>query len=148
MSDFKTYSPDLVTLSWNGVNITGYAKDTFIEVDRDEDIFMKYTGALGDVARSKNLNKGGKVKITLMAVAPVNDILANLALADENAALGSADVFYGSLQIKDLSGTMECYAEIAWISKWPKVERGKESGTIEWEIDCAAIEVYPGGNLV
>lgn len=148
MGDFKTYSPDLVTISWNGVNIIGFAKDTFIEIERDEDTFMKYTGALSDVARSKNLNKGGKVKITLMAVSPVNDILANLALADENVALGSPDQFYGPLQIKDLSGTMECFAEIAWIMKWPKVERGKESGTIEWEFDCAAIEVYPGGNLI
>lgn len=148
MSDFKTYSPDLVMVSWNGVNIGGFAKDTFIEVEPDEDVFMKYTGTLGDVARSKNLNKGGKIKLTLMAVAPINDTLANLALADQNVALGSPDQFYGSFQIKDLSGTMECYAEIAWISKWPKVERGKESGTIEWEFDCAALEIYPGGNLI
>lgn len=148
MGDFKTYSPDHVILTFHGIIINGYANDTFIEVERDEDTFMKYTGALGDVARSKNLNKGGKVTVTLMATAPINDFLANTALADENTVLTSPDQFYGPLQIKDLAGKMECFAEIAWISKWPKIDRAKESGTVQWVFDCASIEVYPGGNVV
>jgi hypothetical protein len=94
MGDFKTYSPEHVILAFNGVIISGYANDTFIEVERDEDTFMKYTGSLGDVARTTNLNRGGKVTVTLMAVAPINDDLANMALADELAALGSPDQYY------------------------------------------------------
>jgi hypothetical protein len=143
MADFNNYSPDKVKLNFNGLIINGYANDTFIEVERDEDGFMKYTGALGDVARSRNLNKGGKVTVTLMAVSPINDKLYELAAIDEDD--GTA---YGPLQISDLSGTMRCHAEIAWVQKWPKIDRGKESGTIQWVFDCADIEIIPGGNVI
>lgn len=143
MADFNNYSPDKVIVNFAGLIINGYANDTFIEVERDEDGFMKYTGALGDVARSRNLNKGGKVTITLMQVSAINDRLYELAALDEFD--GTA---YGELQIKDTSGNMRCHAEIAWIQKWPKVERGKESGTIQWVFDCADIEVIPGGNTI
>lgn len=141
MTDFATYSPDQVIIIFAGARIRGFAKDTFVEVERDEATFMKYTGALGDVCRSRNLNKGGKVTLTLMAVSPTNDDLYGLAALDEL----DADAF-GSLQITDLSGNMKCHAEIAWIEKYPKVERGKESGTVQWTIDCAGIEINPGGN--
>ena len=140
MSEFTTYSPDEVILTWNDMIINGYANDTFIEVERDEDGFMKYTGSLGDVARSRNLNRGGKVTITLMAAATINDSLYSLAALDEFDGTG-----FGTLQIKELNGTTRCHAEIAWLQKWPKIERGKESGTIQWVLDCADIEIVPGG---
>jgi hypothetical protein len=141
MSDFATYSPDQVVITAGSLLIRGYAKDTFVEVERDEDTFMKYVGAGGDACRTRNLNRGGKVTITLMAVSPTNDDLWGLGFIDEN----QADSFF-ELMIKDLSGNMLCHAEIAWIKKWPKVERGKESGTIQWEIDCAQLEINPSGN--
>lgn len=143
MGEFYTYSPDRVIISFNGMPIRGFAPDTFIEVERDEDGFMKLTGSLGDVARSKNLNKGGKVTITLMAVSPTNDDLYGIGLVDEDD--GTA---YGEIFIKDLSGNMECHADTAWILKWPTVERGKESGTVTWVFDCASIDVRPGGNIL
>src|SRR5688500_8393980 len=120
MAEFFNYSPDKVHLIWNGINITGYAPDTFVQVERDEDGFIKYVGSLGDVARSRSLNKAGKVTVTLMAVSPVNDLLYTLAAQDE--ADGTA---YGSLQLLDLSGTTRCHSEIAWVLKWPTIERGK-----------------------
>lgn len=141
MGDFHTYSPDLVTISFAGLIITGFANDTFVEVERDEAMFTKYTGALGDVARSRSLNKGGKVTITLMAVAPINNDLTGIALLDE--VDGDA---YAPLMIKDNNGSMVCHADIAWISKMPKIDRAKESGTIQWEFDCAAIDIEPNGN--
>lgn len=141
MSDFATYSPDQVIIIFNGLRLRGFAKDTFVEVERDEATYMKYVGALGDVCRTRNLNKGGKVTLTLMAVSPTNDDLYDLAVTDEDIA----DAF-GPLQITDLSGNMKCHAEIAWIEKWPKIERGKESGTVQWVIDCAGIQMNPSGN--
>lgn len=143
MGDFHNYSPDRVIIVFGGIIIGGFAKDTFIEVERDEATFMKYNGALGDTARSKNLNKGGKVTLTLMAVSPFNDELYGLAALDEDDT-----ILPGPLQIKDLNGNMRCSAEIAWIEKWPKIDRAKESGTVQWVIDCASLEVIPGGNVI
>jgi hypothetical protein len=143
MGDFKTYSPDRVLLLFGDLIINGYANDTFIEVERDEDTFMKYTGSLADVARTRNLNRGAKVTITLMAVAPVNDALSIIAQEDEIGIDRTA-----VMEIKDDSGNTFCHAEIAWIQKMPKVERGKESGTIQWVFDCADMEIFPGGNIL
>lgn len=142
MADFHTYSPDLVVVTFKNVIINGFAPDTFVEVERDEDGFMKYVGSLGDVARTKNLNRAGKITITLMAVAPVNDLLQTWADIDESTGLG-----YGSFLVKDLSGNMFCHSETAWIMKRPKVERGKESGTVQWVFDCADVEIGAGGNI-
>lgn len=143
MAEFHTYSPDRVIVTFAGIIINGFANDTFVEVERDEDGFMKYTGSLADVARTKNLNHGGKVTVTLMSVASVNDLLCNMAFEDEVAG-----VSYGELLIKDTSGNMFCHAEIAWIQKWPKVDRAKESGTVQWVFDCADIDVFAGGNVL
>lgn len=143
MGDFHTYSPDLVVVTFGDMIMSGFAPDTFIEAERDEDGFMKSVGSLGDVARSRNLNRAGKVTLTLMAVAPVNDLLYQLALIDELDGQS-----YASLQIKDLSGNMRCHSEIAWVLKWPKIERGKESGTVQWVFDCADLEIVPGGNII
>jgi hypothetical protein len=143
MSDFTNYVADKVILTFNNLIINGFAKDTFIEVERDENIFTKYTGALGDVCRSKSLNKGGKVTITLMDAAPINDLLYQFCALDEFDSDS-----YGTLQIDDLNGKTRCHAEIAWVMKWPKVTRGAELGTIQWEFDCAGLEIIPGGNVI
>lgn len=141
--EFATYTPDLVVVSFAGGTITGYAKDTFIEVEREEDTFMKYVGALGDVARSRSLNKTGKITITLMEISASNDFLYSFAALDEldNSAVSSFEVV-------DLNGNMRCRASIAWVMKWPKIERGKESTTTQWVIECADLEIIPGGHGV
>ncbi len=140
---FNNHSPDAIISTWNGINIIGYADDTFVEVERDEDGFTTLTGALGDVVRARSLNKTGKVTFTLLAASPTNDLLSAAATLDAATGLG-----YGPLQIKDLNGTMLCFAAEAWIMKHPKVERGREAGTVQWTIACAQLEIYAGGNLV
>lgn len=143
MGFFKNYSPDQVVASFMDINITGYMDGTFIEVERDEDSFTKHVGALGDVTRTKNLNRSGKVTITLKAESPVNDLLAALLQTDEQFA-----ATYGPLSIKDLNGNMRCSATYAWILKAPKVERAKESGSVQWIFDCADLFIFPGGNIL
>jgi hypothetical protein len=141
---FRNYDPSEVALSWMGINITGYSDGTFIEAERDEDAFTKYVGALGDVTRARNLNRSGKVTVTLMASAPVNDLIAAIASVDD--AFGSGGV--GPLSITDFNGTTVCGATYAWVMKQPKIERAKEAGTVQWVFDCAQLFIKAGGNLV
>lgn len=143
MAEFFTYSPDRVIITFGSVILRGFAGDTFIEIERDEDGFMKLTGSLGDVARTRNLNRGAKVTLTLMAVSPANDDLSALAALDEI----DGDIVQ-ELMIRDLSGNMECHATYAWVQKWPKIERGKESGTIQWVFDCADVSINASGNQI
>ena len=143
MADFTTQSPDRIIASWNNINITGYADDTFIEIERDEDGFTFMTGALGDTTRVRSLNRSGKVTFTLMALAPVNDLLADAAQEDEDTGEG-----YGPLQIVDLNGTMLVSAANAWISKRPKIERAREATTVQWVLQCADLVVFEGGGTL
>lgn len=135
------YSPDNVLLVLNNILVTGFAKDTFIELEREEDGWITYVGSLGDVCRTKNLNKLGKLTITLMATAPINDLLAAMAQTDEDDGSG-----FGSMQLKDLSGRMFAHGAEAWIKKRPKIERAHEAGTIQWEVTIAKLELFEGGN--
>jgi hypothetical protein len=143
MPQFKTYDPALVTVSFKGIDITGFMDSTFIDCERDEATFTKHVGATGDVTRTRNRNKGGKLTLTLVQTAVSNDFLAAMHALDEATGFG-----YGRLQVKDLSGTMQFSALQAWIEKAPKIERAKESGSVVWVFDCAELETFAGGNLV
>ncbi len=138
----KNYSPDEVSMSFKGINITGIQDGTFIEAERNEDAFTTHVGSNGDVTRTKNLNKTGKVTLTLMAESTTNDLL--MALHSQDEILGTA---YGVLQITDHNGAMRCEAAEAWIMKVPKAERAKESGSCVWVFECARLEIIQGGNV-
>ncbi len=142
---FRNYDPSEVALSWMGINITGYADGTFIEAERDEDGYTMYTGALGDVARARNLNRTGKVTVTLMASSPVNDIISAVAALGDQFG-GRTDV--GALSVTDFNGTTQVAAPYAWVMKLPKIERAKEAGTVQWVFSCAQLFIEVGGNIL
>lgn len=142
MSTFNQYSPSNVTLSFSDLDVNGFAEGTFIEVEREEDGFTTYVGALGDVCRTRNLNRLSKITVTLMATAPINSVLATLAQIDEDDA---TEVY--PIMVKDSSGEMLCVGAEAWIMKRPKIERGKEAGTIQWVFMVANLTIFEGGNV-
>lgn len=137
-----TYDPAKMLFSFAGIPVTGYAPDTFIEVERDEEGFTKQVGASGEVVRSKNNNLGGKVTLTLMADSQTNDLLSAIAAADEVSGTG-----VGALLGEEFGGTTLFAAANAWVQKLPKVERGKEAGTVQWVFDCAQLKLFVGGLL-
>jgi hypothetical protein len=139
----NTYDPLLVKAAFNGVLLTGFARDTFISAERDEDAFTKVAGANGDTVRVRNRNRMGAVTFTLMAESPSNDSLSALAKLDELFGAGAGD-----LLITDLNGTTVCEAQNAWIRKLPTVPYGTEAQNREWMIDCAELIMHVGGNLV
>lgn len=142
MAVTRTYDPGEHLCSFLGVPITAFGPDTFIEAARNEDGFSIQVGAGGEVARSRNRNRSGRVTFTLLATSPENDLLANLALVDEATGEG-----IGPLFIKDRLGTTLLHAQNAWIVKLPDVSRGKEAGTVAWMIDCDRLEMFVGGNV-
>ena len=140
---FQRYSPDQVKISFSGITVTGFQDGTFVEVERSEDQYTTHVGSLGDVTRTRNLNKTGKITVTLMQHAPINDLLSITLAAD---ALG--DTPARSIMVKDLTNGMLCHASNAWIEKTPKIERGKESAGIQWVFACADLEVVPSNTAL
>lgn len=142
MAQFFNYDPQRVSFSHQGINVTGFADGTFIEVEHSEDAFTMHVGATGDVARVQNRNRTGKITITLMATSPSNDALLAKHLDDLQNGDGA-----GPSMVKDASGGTKCQASTSWIMKAPKVERAKESGNVVWVIECADLKIEPRGNV-
>lgn len=142
MAEFRTYRPLNILASFKGHHIRGIADGTFVDAERNSDGFSLKVGAGGDATRSQSHDRSGKVAFTLLAESSSNDALSNFAQADEDFGTG-----HGELMIKDVNGTTLLHAEDAWIVKWPKVEYGKESGDREWQIECAALSVFVGGEV-
>lgn len=136
----QTYDPAQVVFTFAGNLITGFAEGSFVEVSRDEDAFTKHVGSDGEVARTRNRNRAGSVKVTLMQTSESNDLLSAQAALDEAAGTG-----VGSLQVKDLGGTTLHDSPNAWIRKVANTTFAKEAGTREWVIDCDNLSMTVGG---
>jgi len=136
------YCPDFVDIDYGGVTITGYAED-FIEVEYEDDDFKKTVGALGDVTRTRQLNRSGKITVTLMDASPSNDALMLFALVDRRSGSGFKPFF-----MRDRSSNTIVKATQTWIMKIPKVNRKKESGATQWVFEAAFIEIIIGGSVL
>lgn len=139
---FRQYDPQRVKFVFRGVEVSGYMDGTFIEAERSEEVYSTLVGATGGVARTRNRNMTGKITLTLMAVSPSNDLLADILDQDEQHNTG-----WGPILIEDLNGNMQCRAKEAWIAKMPKIERAKEAGSVVWEFECAELLIRPRGNV-
>lgn len=140
MAFTRTYNPFLVNFSFTGIPITGFAPDTFITVERNEDAFTLVVGAGGEAARSQSRNRSGTVTLTLLATSQSNDVLSAIANADEQTGIGVGTAF-----VKEINGTTLVSAQSAWIKKMPNVERGAEVSNVEWVLECEALDTFIGG---
>jgi hypothetical protein len=136
------YSADYVDIDYGGVILTGYA-DTFIEVEYHEPDFKMHKGSLGDVARSRLLDRTGKITVTLMDVSASNDQLMAFAANDRKKGRG-----FKPFKMRDRSSNTTIQATQAWIEKIPKVGRGKESGTTVWVFECAFLDINVGSSVL
>jgi hypothetical protein len=142
MPIFRNYSPDDVKCAFFGITITGFAEGTFIEIEREVDTFTKKVGALGDVARSRSLNKSGKITITVMDAHPINDLLATVISDDEFDGSQA-----GPFTMKDLFGNTEVRATNAWCMKVPKVTRAQASGNVVYVFEAASLFIKHGSQI-
>jgi hypothetical protein len=136
----RTYDAAKVNVSFSGIPLGGFAPDTFLTVERNEDAFTLVVGASGEAARSQSRNRSGRVTLTVMATSQTNDVLSALHNADELQGTG-----VGALFIKELNGTTLVSAESAWVVKMAPLERGAEVGTVEWVIECESLDTFVGG---
>lgn len=89
----RRYDPKKVTAIFNGVVITGFAEDSFINAERLEDHFVEYVGAQGEVSHAETANKTGEVTFTLDSTSPSvkylnqcanNGVVGNVSVIDMN----------------------------------------------------------------
>ncbi|NHN29450.1 phage structural protein [Paenibacillus agricola] len=74
----KTYDPKSVTVTVNGVYITGLG-ESMVEITKDENNYDTKVGAQGDKVRTKINNSLGTIKLTLQQTSPQLAYLDRLA---------------------------------------------------------------------
>lgn len=139
----KTYDPNEVICIVGGAIISGYADGTYLNVERDEQMFQKVVGADGFVSRAKSNNKSGVLTLTLQQTSPSNDVLSGFMVADELTNSGIVPVF-----IKDAIGTTVLVSGEGWVQQMPAVGYAKEVNNREWSIAMAQINAFVGGNQI
>ena len=137
----KTYDPGQHYATFANIPITGYAKGTYINVERMTEAFSSEAGAQGEVARTRKRDKRGTIKFTLMATSACNDLLSAIADQDEFDGTG-----VGALNIRDGNGTTVATAANAWIKKRPPTEFADEMPNRDWELECENLRLTVGGN--
>lgn len=144
MADTKVYDPDQVSVMICGIPVVGgFADGSMVEIDQDEDSFITVVGTLGDVTRSKKLNKVTTITLRTMQSANINAALSALHALDENAANGAG---IGPSEIKDLSGTSAYFFAKSWIAKPPKAVFSGQDEAREWKIVGVRTARLDGGN--
>ena len=141
MPDPRTYDPQKVVVIFAGNIITGFAADSIIEVDFNEDSVTVEVGADGEFARVISRNESAEFKIRLMQTSPSNDVLDAMHAADKATGRG-----FAPLLVKDESGTAVAGAESAWVKKLPPLKRGKGIETNEWVLGCGKAYAHNCGN--
>jgi len=118
----NTYDPEDVNVIVNGTILTGFMDGTFVRVEKDEENYTAHVGAKGEVTRSKNANKLGKITVTLKQDSPSNAYLKRLEKSKSTFPVAVIDQNFG----ENRGGND------AWIEKSPNSEYGDEISSREW----------------
>lgn len=141
MSSVTTYDPKKNITIFGGLEISGYAEDTMIEIEPLGDGMKSFVGCDGETARSIDPNQNYKVTIKLMSTSASNDLLSTQFELDRDTGQGMLPLIF-----KDLSGNTTFFAEQAWVTKPPKVTREKTVKSTEWVLETGQAELFVGGN--
>lgn len=136
----KTYDPKDISIIVGGVPISGFADGTFVEIERNEDMFALTVGADGEGARSKSNNRSGTLKFTLLQTSDSNQYMSALALIDEQSNAGAVPVM-----VRDNLGKSVFLAESAWIKKMATSTFSKSIESREWVMETDTLVMNVGG---
>jgi hypothetical protein len=141
----RQHDPGQISLVLGTALATGFAKGSFVEMDRYEDGVKMDCGSDGEVTIIISQNKTGYVKATFQQSSPMHDFLTAKAQAMEQRNLKVA-VF--PFTLKDNNGTTLGQAVQGWVKKKPKVTYSDGMENWEWTIDTGYLDNQPGGQNV
>lgn len=135
-----THDPKDIILTISGKIISGFAKGTFLTVERDEDSFSFQPNVDGGGTRSMSHNRAGKITFQLGRNSDSNQILSTLMLIDEQTGAGEFSVL-----VKDNRGSSLHAAETAWLVKPAKADYADEATPREWILQTDYLVTNIGG---
>ncbi len=138
-----TYDPSAVSMIYGTIPITGFAEDSAITVEHDEDDWALAVGVDGEGTRSKSSNKSATVTAALMQSSATNALLTAARNLDISTPGGTGGK---PLIIKDNSGTSLFQCETAWIQKPPTAEFNRDPTGRKWVFRTDNMNANHGGN--
>lgn len=134
MSALKTYDPTQMSVIAGPYVVTDFDS---LSIEQDEDDWALTSGSAGELTRTYNANRAGKITIVLPQTNSVNLSFASLA--------ASKAVF--TVAIVDSNGFSVHTISQASVLKRPMADYAKaESGTREWVFIGALDDNISGGN--
>lgn len=140
--DLGYYSPMNVSASILGKTIEGFAEDTFITIEAQDENYQTKTSMDGMVQVSGIPVKTHIVRISLQATSPVNTLLH--ALMTMHKQFGSK--LRIPLIIKSRDTNTSFSATEVWFKKEPAMSFGSSMHIVEWEFYTKNAVYAIGGN--
>ena len=119
------YDPEAVTVPLGDMFLTGYAEDSKIELEKNEDDTIAKVGVGGDVTYTNNHDRTGKAKISLMNSSPCLPRIYEIAAGFESFSFAIIDM-------NDNGQNIAC--DDCRIIKRPTKPVKKEAETVEFEV--------------
>lgn len=141
---FKVYDAKQVSLIVANAPIqSGFNEGEFCTVEMLSPAFEDQVGTDGEVTRTATNDRRATVKVKLMQTSDGNAILSALLTLDQNTP-GGAGV--GTFLLRDRQGTSLYAASKCWVVQAPASTFDKVATVREWEIRCADMVPFVGGN--
>lgn len=129
----NSYSPKDVSVSFNGIAITGFAPDSFIRIRRNSDILNETVGSQGELSLTKVADKTGEIEIELLQTSESNISLSGLLFGTE---FDGGLIPVGEIVVTDPSGSNLTLAHNAYIKSPPEIDLGADQNSRVWTFGC------------
>lgn len=139
----KTFNLSEVTISVNGVPVTGFADGDAVSIEPDGELWSKQVGSDGEVLRSRQNQPGGQITFNLQHGSALNSVFDAIYKADLAVGIGTQV----AIVIADLFSAYVAVSSGAWLMSIPSKSMGREPGAVEWVWDCADLDVTHGTSL-
>lgn len=140
----RTYDPKSIIITIGAATLTGYADDSFVQIEEQGDGVAATVGANGEVARSLSPDRTCRITVTLQQTSPGNDILSALAESDRLTGNGLFP-----LAIADLRGSTVLEDSNSWVVKKANTTFGKTAGNREWTLQTSNdVDYTVGGSAI
>jgi hypothetical protein len=143
MNQIDTYDPAQILVNYGGVDITGFATGTFVNIVKQGDNYTFVSGIGGEGIHVKAHNNFYIVTITLMQTSASNDYLSGIVQADD-LLTGAGQL---PLTVKNNLGREMFISSSAVIQRIADVsfsDSGSDART--WAFVAYGAQYWPGGS--
>ena len=137
-----TYVPSKVEASVLGIEITGWASETFLSIEPETPTYSFRKALDGSTMATKSPFQSYKIRFTLQQSSPSNSWLYLLLNIFKQYDLP----FVMPILIRDKSGSTSFFASDCWFEREPSSDFSGTLGNTTWDLYCASGNYTKGGN--